>query len=307
MSKLDVGSNLPFEWDWPQGIPEDYDSFARGYKDFVLKYLSRINKVERNAEDLAQDVWLKLVSSKVLEKFVDPNVRRLPSSMTVQEAIRFLGVSNSNWFVLLSHIATNRDLYSYQASLALEVVLKLDSLCKELGIPQGRKVRPTVPSRGFKSYLTQAVHNAYANFCRSRERRYSQEHMFSPQASLNVTTSGTYHQGVDMEGGSSWEASLTSAMILDEEDNLDSIRSIQQMGVDQAIKESLAADATLRRVSEIPEAAQDAVELVNLFCHQHNNPDRGEDVKRMLRRGQSLEEIAAIFSKRNRFDDRMHV
>lgn len=306
-SKLEWSADetLPYEWEWPKGVPQNYDALARDYKDFVVNRLRRHNRVKRNFEDLLQDVWTKLVASRVLEMFVLPSARKLPESMTVVEAIAFLGLDEVRWFTLAHNpkmrvkLLKGDGLFDLKAVISTQDVFRLDRACAKAGIKQGRRVRPALTSRGFRAYLERAIHNAYANFCRNRSRRYK-EQLLGPQVVLSRQSSGIYRQVTELEGGSSWEANLATAIVLDEESTIDLIRAVRKSGAEPAIRAALQDPN-----GGVPCHAQEGIALADMLGYQESHPERSVEVLELLRHGKSLSEAVKTTVKRERFRIRM--
>lgn len=307
MCKLEWSADeaLPYTYDWPKGVPQNYDVLAREYKDFVANRLRRHNRVKRNFEDLLQEVWTKLVASRVLDMFVLPAARKLPESMTVAEAIAFLGIDETKWFQLIREsklrvkLLKGNNLCDLKAAISTHDVFRLDKACAKVGIEQGRKVRPALTSRGFRAYLERAIHNAYANFCRTRSRRYK-EQLLGPQVVLSRQSTGVYRQVTELEDGGAWEANLATAIVLDEESTIDVIRAVRKSGAEAAIR------ATLQDPNgRVPCHAQDGVALADMLGRQESHPERSVEVLELVRQGKSLTEAVKTTVKRERFRIRM--
>ena len=79
---------------------------------------------------------------------------------------------------------------------------------------------------GFTAYLTQAIHNHFANFCRTRSRKY-RDTLLSGQAVLKHLGGGAYAlTGQDPEG-SDWMAGL-SALDVSDDDVLALVNEVEE-------------------------------------------------------------------------------
>jgi hypothetical protein len=291
---------------------------------------------------------MRLIENRVLEMFVEPTARTLPGTMTVAEAIRFLGLNETKWFALMRRPRLRVKplkgtlLCSPKSVLATEDVLRLDRICAKTGIEQGPKKRPALSSRGFKAYLDTAIHNAYVNFCRDQFRRYK-EQLLSPQAILSRQSSGVYRQVTELEGGSSWEANMAAAAILDEESRIDLIREVRRSGVESTLRDVLqrplvahydADGVKTLRYPEVPKEAQEGFDLAELLALRRedskgdttvldltrqgwkrraaeekalraNSPKGNFDVLRLVHQGKSLSEAVKTTAHNGRFEVRL--
>ena len=86
---------------WPSGVPQNNDEMIRVYGKVIMAEIYRRNVVKGNAADHYQEVVLKLVSSKVLEKFVarvlSTTYEEKPETMTTTEVCTLLGITFSAW------------------------------------------------------------------------------------------------------------------------------------------------------------------------------------------------------------------
>lgn len=172
---------------WPENVPRDYTELARGeWGKYITKTVARLNKVGRNAEDLQQYIWEKLLSSKLLEKYVD-KMRRdtLPTHLTAVEACTYLGIRWGQWLTQMwafhnkgrpgakwmptpvSGSATSR-----KASFTFEDVVRVAANATfKKHLPIGALPEPKSVDANFMGYLKNAIHNHYCNFVRTKERR----------------------------------------------------------------------------------------------------------------------------------------
>jgi DNA-directed RNA polymerase specialized sigma24 family protein len=251
---------LPYDWDWPEGVPENYDELVKVYGKYVAKQVQRYNKVHRNFEDLLQDIWMHLKSAQLLERFAIKAASRMPETMTTHEVCAYLGIRIEVWMKYQQQWVT-RDLRKRADSqvwmpapiscpdgmvaegrYSMEALYTSDSICYVLEAvlqgrramrPTGYRIRPAVSGHGFKTYLSQAIHNHFANWCRTRSRR-CQENLLPPDTVLTKQSDGAYsgHASGYDEPLTSWETSLTAAMEIDDEDLMDMARTIRRADID---------------------------------------------------------------------------
>lgn len=147
-------------------------------------------------------------------------------TMTAEEACAFWGVNFSFWKNLmtaarkeargnfrLSKLVSGK-LSSPKARVLTKDVEALDA-SGVLGVRTESRRRPEPTARGFKTYLGNAIHNHFANFCRTQNRRNKDE-VLAPQTIIIASTSGYYYAGKSEEG-TAWEGALVEAMVSPEE------------------------------------------------------------------------------------------
>jgi hypothetical protein len=269
---------LPYAWGWPRGVPQDYNALVKSHAGFIEKILQRYNKVERNAEDLSQGVWQRLLEANLLKKFTEGAARRLPLTMNSMQACWFLGVTPRQWGTFLrSHplAATVQPCsggrFEHHAVWPTSFICE----CDYEGVFKGKqknRFRPDVSSCGFKTYLQTAIHNAFANLCRTKSRRHK-EQVLPPTTVINVQSDGSYRQSGDIEDFTSWEAHITAAMT-DEEALLDLLDDLRRTGIDFD--------------------SDEGVEILDYLIHQgqssDDGPRRNVELLGFLGQGYTLEE-----------------
>ena len=86
---------------WPSGVPQNNDEMIKTYGKVIMAEIYRRNVVKGNAADHFQEVVLKLISAKVLEKFVarvlSTTYEDKPETMTTAEVCTLLGITFSAW------------------------------------------------------------------------------------------------------------------------------------------------------------------------------------------------------------------
>lgn len=112
-------------------------------------------------------------------------------------------------------------------------------------------VRPKPTAKGFKTYLSTAIHHNFANFCRTQSRRYK-EHLLPPSTIIATTASGYQYKGTSEEG-SSWEGALVEAMV-SAEDAVDVVTEIRRAEVDPNTEQGVEVLDYMARGYTIQEA-----------------------------------------------------
>jgi len=213
-------------------VPSDYNQLVRDFGPFVSKVVQRYNNVPRHTADLLQDVWMHLIASDVLSKFKANFAKSAPQTMTALEAADFCDVSHRNFFGHIQVLTRGRDkgksrwvplpvsggYASKSAVFMIADIVRLRSearfvtrLNPDQPLPQ---VAPgvTVTRGRFEAYLTRCIHNHFANFCRTRERR-DQDVYLAPMAD-----------------GTAWEAGLHDCDSATPEERADLNLALSKLG-----------------------------------------------------------------------------
>lgn len=192
---------------WPENVPRNYNELARGeWGKYITKTVARLNKVGRNAEDLQQYIWEKILSTDLLEKYVTRMYRDAPPVeaetefyLTAKEACTYLGITWGQWNAKLWYyhgkvlrpgntwmpLPVTGGQFSRQAKYNFRDIVRVASNATfkkhgEIGtLPEGMVIPEdhleTTPMKSidanFMGYLKNAIHNHYCNFVRTKERR----------------------------------------------------------------------------------------------------------------------------------------
>ena len=210
---------------WPEGVPRDYNELGRDFGDYITKRVKGYNKVGRNLDDLVQHTWLKLIESRVLEKFVKRANSTMASTMLAEEACGFLGITFEQWETMLRDGHTDEEMwaptplagepYTPTALFATAEILIIDEIDPWDERPNPKEL-PKVTAKGFRSYLSTAIHNHFANFCRT-ERRKNREQLLPPSMVLAKQSDGAWHQAIEIQDYTSWESTLVGEAFNDDE------------------------------------------------------------------------------------------
>lgn len=279
---------LPYGWTHPPGVPKDDTELFDTHKDFILRILKRHNKVDRNLEDLYQGVCLRLVEAQVLKKFLRGAARRLPPEMEATEVCAFLGITPQAWVSFLKNHRHARTLGPLKGSrFGLRSVWETATICEfdyeETVKGKYNRVRPRMTSRGWKTYLQRSIHNAFANLCRTKDRRHK-EHVLTPNTVLSPLGDGSYKQSTGSEDFSAWEVNLAAAMTADEADLIDLRDFLRKIDLDLD--------------------SQQGVEVLDFLIQQgrasNDGPRRNMEVLSLLGEGYTLAEAARKVQHRAR-------
>ncbi len=186
---------------WPEIVPRDYNALHAQWAAFVLYFVRKYNKVDSDPRDLINHIWMRLIESDVLVKYVEAALAEPPATMTGKEACAFLGLNWHQWrfyfwrgtkgyidakgvrHVLPRYIPTpinEKGCYSKKAVFRTEDIVKMLHSIEDTGCFHKRGAvtvtKPAYAKKHFAGYLQRCIHHAFVNWCRTRTRRY-QEHL----------------------------------------------------------------------------------------------------------------------------------
>jgi len=195
---------------WPIGVPQDYTALYREHRVYVERILNHYYKpsATQSFEDVKQHIWVKLCEAQVIEKFVKKaKYRKLPATLTATEAVEYLRITWDQWMDLM-----RKDLKWLQptdgnnfASGAIFSATQVRNV-EEAGI---FPLQDTIPAEDmakvFRGYLKMVIHNHFANYCRTRKRRFILENTLPEGARIR----GDGSVGSALEGDQTpWEDCL---------------------------------------------------------------------------------------------------
>lgn len=186
-------------------LPQDYDTLHARYKGYVGSVLWHLNKVPDHYKDLENHIWLKLTEARILEKFQVALRTRIPRVVTALTACKMLGIKFGQWRSRQCSYRHGKTVtgsggakrwwakwcpdpvdaegnpiagavgWSGQHSLFLTVdILALknkNGFAKIHHAPVDVATFAGVTQKDWERYLSSAVHNHFANWCRHRTRK----------------------------------------------------------------------------------------------------------------------------------------
>lgn len=298
------------ECEWPEGLPRDFNDLFKYENAYILKKIQVYNQVQRNLEDLVQDIWMKLIQSNLLVKFVERTARQLPETIRADEAAGLLGITLYQLQVALyyrSHVGLSFEPCNGTIEMdhttglgriqARTLFLTADIQALDRKYPKYDQDARTEPRRfiwrlqstGFRPYLTQAIHNHFANWCRTRFRKYK-EMLLAGTSILKSGSDGSYTSSGHNAEAVDWESRLV-AMTMNDEDFVSVVETVQDefssAGIDpqsltetESYTESYTDEAgqLCSRVRQRPTAAaMRSLELLDTVMDgrvSHPDPDR---------------------------------
>lgn len=196
-------------------LPSDYNDMARKYQTYIFNQVRQNSKIKTQEElaDIYQHVWERLIQAKILEKFRTTAEHELPSTLTFQETLDYLGITNDQW----AREAANKSQWvpaPINGSLKNGDALFLTTDIQTLDVSgflkdeRGESKRPTVTGRGFKSYLARAISNHFKNLLRTRKRRHKERPVDGSRSAVMMNSTGACNT-VRTEDGGVWEEGIT--------------------------------------------------------------------------------------------------
>ena len=240
---------IQFDWPVEPKFPKDYGELEKKYGAFVAVQVNRHNKVGRNVQDILQEIWSKLCSSRFLEKFLLSAAKRYPVHMTGEEACAYLGINFHTWLWFHGQFRKNPEeaplwmpspveggIYSKKALYYTEDIFILEEIRDEIGRsmkPVRARKRPLLSIHGFKAYLARSIHNYFANWCRGQDRHYK-ESLLAPSTFLKKLSNGEYkcRSSYSDDPPAAWEDSLPDQVEVSQEDLIDAASWMNKKGID---------------------------------------------------------------------------
>ena len=166
-------------------IPRTNDDLASLYGRYIALQVKNLNKRPENLEDILQAVWLKLVEGRVVEKFHERARRTRPEALTTEEVCLHLGISVESWTgsqenyrmgdspIRWMPTPVAGEATSIDALWATDDIERYEATAYEYHtkVAESEDLIPRVTAANFRTYLQHAIHNAFANWCRTQSRR----------------------------------------------------------------------------------------------------------------------------------------
>lgn len=121
---------------------------------------------------------------------------------------------------------------------------------------------------GFRTYLANALHNHFANYCRTKFRK-EKEHLLSPNSVVSSASDGSYHVSATFEEGGSWESSLADGLAHEDEleAKLDFAQQFKEACEEAGLDTEILAEHIQRLESDGTEATGPAQPFVEIIDH----------------------------------------
>ena len=187
-------------------IPSSYEDLFRTEAAFIRSTILRINPGGAGTyEDVFQHISLKIIESDVLGKFQRMVASRAPLTMTAEEACQRLGIKFAQWrsrqYAFRFGVKKAGMEKPWKAKWAPEPVdgegkvkgghegyagrgtryltLDVERLAEEKGFRRlhftpAVSTGPVISAAQWRGYLKTAIHNHWANYCRTSSRRHKE-------------------------------------------------------------------------------------------------------------------------------------
>lgn len=229
----------------PADLPRNDSEMFIIYGEYVFQQVSRISKVktEEELEEVSQQLWFNLIQSNVLGKFKETARTKLPRTLTLGEAIGYLGVTKEQWTEAVELSRKDKTYWmpnpvqagSMVSEDALFLTVDIQTLDESshfmAGSRQEVRRRPEMTGRGFKSYLLTSINNHFKNLLRQRSRRHK-ERPADPRAVFSPDSAGSYRRTATLEDGTNWEESISDTRDPTMEDMVDLVDKLRKYDVD---------------------------------------------------------------------------
>lgn len=252
---------------WPRDLPRDSTDLVKMYGDYVFDQVRRVSRIQTEEElaEVTQQVWLDILKSDVLGKFVEAASTKLPRTLTVDEALGYLGVTFTQWTSAMAYHKRKQSFWmptpvkgTHFSKDSLYLTSDIQTLDESGFLKDNRMAerrKPEVTGRGFKSYLSQAIKNHFKNLLRTRSRRHKERGM-DPRAALVSDSSGVFRKVAMIEDGFSWEETLTDDAPVSMEDMIDMATAMKRHGVDPTSEDGMAVLDSMSRGQTLKSAAR---------------------------------------------------
>ena len=167
------------------GIPQTNDDLYAMYGKYVAVQVRHLNRRPANYLDILQSVWLKLVEGRVVERFHERQRASRPDALTTEEVCQHLGITVEAWVGAQEAYLTGESPIPWMPTPVAGEATSLDALWATDDVERYEGVAhlyhekvapsecliPKATGAKFRTYLQWAVHNAFANWCRTHSRK----------------------------------------------------------------------------------------------------------------------------------------
>lgn len=209
LDELKVG----YVFDLPAHLPQNDAELYETYSLTVVQVVRRRVKYGLSIDDAIQQVWCKLLDSTVLIKFMRSGPNRLPTNLTTEETLDFLGVDWAAWQQMMGEYEHAPNPVK-GASSSMSAVYRSEHIVVLANSGYFRQTRDrrlpasAVSREMLNRYVKCAAENKLKNIFRSQERHCNREDML--QDGAYITENRSVRVRRDVAPGHCWEDSLRS-------------------------------------------------------------------------------------------------
>lgn len=168
-------------FDVPPHLPQNPTQLAAGYSGTVAKVIRFRLKYGVPVEDAYNEMWVKILHSKVVLKFVRSAPKRLPALLATEDVLDFFGIDLPEWQAMMKSYEKAPNPVKGQAT-SLDAVYRSDDIkaLDDAGYFKDRGIVRMLPAAcvtegNFERYLQRVVENELKNLFRTLERRFNKE------------------------------------------------------------------------------------------------------------------------------------
>jgi hypothetical protein len=204
---------LGYIFDVPLHLPQSADEIMTTYSPTVMRVVRYRLKFGIDVEDAIDEVWLKLLSSNLLVKFMRSGPKRLPAHMTTEEVLDFLGVEWRTWRSVLGLHPDHAPNPVKGSSDSLEAIYHSEDIRALDGRgyfkKRGLRYLPasSVSREMFDKYVATAAEHALKNLFRTLDRRFNREDTMQEGACIQDNRRARVPRRDDVDF--SWEDTLS--------------------------------------------------------------------------------------------------
>jgi hypothetical protein len=180
VKKLVEEFKLGYIFDVPLHLPQNDAEMMAAHSATVVRVVRNRLKYGMEVEDAISEVWLKLLSSNLPVKFMRSGPNRLPTQMTTDEVLDYLGVDEEAWQQMIATYSEAPNPIKGAAG-SLDALYRAEDIrvLDASGFFEKRSLRflPawSVSKELFDKYVATATDHALKNIFRSLDRRFNRE------------------------------------------------------------------------------------------------------------------------------------
>lgn len=174
----------------PLHLPQNPTQLEKAYSGTVAKVIRYRLKFGLTVEDAINDMWVKILHSNIVMKFVRSAPKHLPPQLSTDDVLDFFGIEWSDWqAMMLDYPGAPNPIKG--AATSPDAVYRSEDIraLDESGYFRSRGVLRLLPAasvaaKSFEQYLQRKVENELKNKFRTLHRRFNREDTLGDGACL---------------------------------------------------------------------------------------------------------------------------